>query len=75
MSQIRDMLLEELQDGAKVSKQFIAGMDEAKTKTKKIYYKKKLQKNNEKNAKIVMALQRLEEVKEKNDEYTSDDSK
>lgn len=74
MSVIKDLLIEELQTGAKQSKKYKTLLDNAKTETKRKYYKRKLKKNNTLNAKLVMALDNLIDKENKN-EHTSDDGK
>lgn len=60
MSMIRDALVEELQKGAKLSEEYLTKIKTAKTSTKKKYYQKKITGNNERNIKVVEAIQRLE---------------
>lgn len=75
MTEIRDYLVEQLKSGASTSKGYVDQMNEAKTTLKSKYYKKKLKKANKRNADLIMAIQRLEEIEEKENEHAPDDSK
>jgi hypothetical protein len=59
MSQVKDLIIEELKLGAKLSKEYMKKIENSKTKTKKSFYQKKLEKNNDLNAKMVLALDRM----------------
>lgn len=74
MSSIKELLVEELRKGATLSTEYKEAKDGSKTRYKRNYYLKKLQKNNELNAKIIVTLERLNE-EEKKDEHTSDNEK
>jgi hypothetical protein len=72
MSGLQDLLVDELRTSAALSKDYMTKINESKTKVKRKYFKGKLHKNNERNAKLIMTIQRLEGKEEEN-EHTSDE--
>lgn len=58
-----DLLRMELQDHMKVALDLNNKIKEAKTEPKRVYYKKKLKKNNEQAQKVLVAIARVESQK------------
>jgi len=75
MSQVKNLIIEELKLGAKLSKEYMEKIEKSKTKTKKSFYQKKLERNNDLNAKMVLALDRMSSNKGGENEQTPDDQK
>ena len=61
-----EALVAEIQDRAAISKQYMDERDNAKTKTKREHFHKKLVRNNEEAADILLTLEKLIEEKEAN---------
>jgi len=65
---IKDLVLLEVQRLVTISKMYKEKIDTAKTKPKKDLYLKKIRKNNEKLADMIMRLERLNRIESSNDE-------
>jgi len=59
MSFVKEALIAEIQDAIKLSKEYKEKIDTAKTTVKQTVYRKKLKKNNQIVADMVMALDKL----------------
>jgi len=60
MSVVQDALRKELSSAVTLSQEYSSKASSAKTKTKTEYYKKKLKKNNNLIANMIMALDKIE---------------
>ena len=72
MSQVKDLIIEELKLGAKLSKEYMEKIENSKTKTKECFYQKKLKRNNDLNAKMVLALDRMSSKGDENEQTPND---
>lgn len=66
MSMVRQAIIEELRELIPKSQEFSYRIETAKTNVKRDLYKKKLKKNNQKVADLIIALEKLEK-EERND--------
>ena len=69
---LRDVVIVEIQELMKTSKELQQNIKEAKTAVKSEYFRKKIKKNNERLMEMLVALEKLDKNKEENDDSSPD---